>query len=298
MTERLLAAWRIIRESLSEAELVRLIESGAVDLLLHDVLAEPDLDRALLSFRQQIRQTVQESYTVSIKDLPKAGRVEGQVAVAFDHLSDYVRTAIQKLETPVLASLKEDVRETVRQAIARGLEEGKAPRTVARGIRELIGLGPTQAEFVQNLRTELETGKYADAARRKLLDHRFNLSKLDAMSASARAQRIDTIVEAYRKSMIAMNANTVAHTATMDSYRLGQDLSWRDAQENGLIPPNMELWKTWMQIHRPTAREDHIPLDGETVPFNEPYSNGSMIPGDQGEYNCGCLSRVFLRRAA
>jgi len=81
MTERLLAAWRIIRESLSEAELVRLIESGAVDLLLHDVLAEPDLDRALLAFRQQIRQTVQDSYTVSIKDLPKAGRIDGVVGV-------------------------------------------------------------------------------------------------------------------------------------------------------------------------------------------------------------------------
>jgi len=295
VTSRILKAWQIIRESLSDADVARLMKSGNFELLIEEVLNEPDLDRAFLAFRQQIRKAVQDSYTVSIRDLPKAGRIDGVPAIAFDHLSDDVRTAIQKLETPVLTSLKDDVQQTVRQAVARGLEDGKAPKTVAREIRSVIGLGKDQAQQVLNFRDALE-GKNG----RTLSDYTLRDKRLDKMMARGplTPEQVDRYTDAYTRRRVASNANTVARTATMDSYRLGQDLSWRDAQDNGVIPDGFILWKTWMQIHRPTAREDHIPLDGETVPFNEPYSNGSMIPGDQGEYNCGCLSRVFLRRAA
>lgn len=295
VTSRILKAWQILREMLTDAEVTKLMKSGAFESLIEDVLNEPDLDRAFLAFRQQIRKAVVDSYTVSIRDLPKAGRIDGVPAIAFDHLSDSVRTAIQKLETPVLTSLKDDVQQTVRQAVARGLEEGKAPKTVAREIRGAIGLGKGQLEQVQNFRDALE-GKNG----RSLSDYTLRDKRLDKMlkNGPLTPEQVDRYTDAYTKRRIAQNANTVSRTATMDAYRLGQDLSWRDAQDNGIVPPGFELWKTWMQIHRPTMREEHIPLDGETVPFNEPYSNGSMIPGDQGEYNCGCLSRVFLRRAA
>jgi uncharacterized protein with gpF-like domain len=295
MTSRILKAWQILREMMTDAEVTRLMKSGTFELLIENVLAEPDLDRAFLAFRSQIRKTVEQSYNLSIKDVPKAGHIDGVPAIAFDHLSDDVRTAIQKLETPVLTSLKDDVQQTVRQTVARGLEEGKAPRAVAREIRSVIGLGKRQLEQVQNFRDALE-GKNG----RTLSDYTLRDKRLDKMLANGplTPEQVDRYTEAYTKRRIAQNAETVAHTATMDSYRLGQNLSWRDARDNGIVPPGFELWKTWVQIDRPTMREEHIPLDGETVPFDEPYSNGSMIPGDQGEYNCGCLSRVFLRRVA
>jgi uncharacterized protein with gpF-like domain len=47
-----------------------------------------------------------------------------------------------------------------------------------------------------------------------------------------------------------------------------------------------------VQVDRPTKREEHIPLHGETVPFDSPYSNGQMIPGET-DYNCACESVVF-----
>ncbi len=52
-----------------------------------------------------------------------------------------------------------------------------------------------------------------------------------------------------------------------------------------------------MQIDRPTKRDEHVPMNGETVPYDQPYSNGQMIPGE-GDYNCGCLSRYHLQRVA
>lgn len=268
---------------MTDSEVTRFMKAGNFERLIEEVLSEPDLDRAFLSFRSQIRQTVEDSYTVSIRDLPKAGRIDGVPAVAFDHLAENVRTAIQKLETPVLTSLKDDVQQTVRQAVARGLEEGKAPKTVAREIRSVIGLGKGQVEQVANFRDALE-GKNG----RSLGDYALRDKRLDKMLARGPLtdEQVDRAVDAYTKRRIAQNANTVSRTATMDAYRLGQNEAWRDAQDNGVIPPGMELWKTWVQIDRPTMREEHIPLDGETVPFDEPYSNGSMIPGDQGEYNC------------
>ena len=294
MTSRLLAAWKIIRESLNEAEIARLIETGAFELLIEDVLAEPDLDRAFLAFRQEIRLTVQESYNLSIRDLPKAGKIEGQVAVAFDHLSDYVRTAIQKLETPVLTSLKDDVRETVRAAIQKGLEDGKAPRSVAKGIRDVIGLGKGQLEQVQNFRDALE-GKNG----RTLSDYTLRDKRLDKMMAKGplTSEQVDRYTAAYTKRRIAQNAQTVAQSTTRSAYKSGQLLSWADAKENGVIPDGFQVLKTWVHFDpQPDPRPEHQAMNGETVPADENYSNGDSYAGEGDPWNCKCLDRFSIAR--
>jgi len=82
-------------------------------------------------------------------------------------------------------------------------------------------------------------------------------------------------------------------TATLDALKKGQDLSWRDAIEKGVVVGT--LTKTWVTVHDDRVRPEHVAMDGQTVPFDAPYSNGQMVPGET-DYNCRCISRVTVKR--
>lgn len=56
--------------------------------------------------------------------------------------------------------------------------------------------------------------------------------------------------------------------------------------EAGRQVGNEGMTKTW--ITGPNARPEHAVMDGETVPINELYSNGSMWPGDGADSQHGC----------
>lgn len=290
LTATILSAYRVLAANLPESEMARLIAIGAVDVLIAAVLSNRVLDLAFRRVQQQLRRTIEQNITYVAKDLPKGGKVNGQVVVMFDHLSPHVLSAIRELDDKILPTLKSDVRETVRQAIQAGLEEGKNPRTIARGLRDVIGLSPAQELAVRNYRAELEAGKVGAATSRVLHDKRFTVT--DDLSAA----KIDRMVSVYRRNMLAYHAETVSRTATLDAFKRAQTLAWQQAIDAGIVDGG-RLQKTWIQVDRPTKRDEHIPLNGETVPFHSPYSNGQMVPGED-DYNCACLSRISVARAA
>jgi hypothetical protein len=100
--------------------------------------------------------------------------------------------------------------------------------------------------------------------------------------------QIDRMTDAYRKRFVAFNAETNTRTAALDAQRLGQHLSWQQAVERGDID-GTTLTKRWSGTLDDRERDSHLEMEGETVPYDQPYSNGQMIPGDT-EYNCRCVS--------
>lgn len=292
----LLRAYAIIRDNLSDAELARIIASGQLDRLFSEALTQSVMDRAFLSYRTRVRQTVEKSFRYTVPELPKGGKIDGVLAVSFDHLSENVITAIRDLDNTGVSRLQAEVRDTVRAFVENGLRDGDGPLTIARRVRGYVGLSPNMVTAIENLRTELEDGRFADAAERALLDKRFNLSKLDALSPSARAARIDTIVETYRKAFVAHHAETVSRTATLDAYKQGQALAWDQARESGVVPEGARLTKTWVGVMDDRERPSHVIMEGEAVPIDDKYSNGQDFPG-QGEFNCRCVSRIRVQAA-
>jgi len=289
----ILRAFGLLAAELSETQLAEAIASGSVERLLTALLAPEVTARAFYPVREAIRRSVGRETRLFRRDLPRRARVAvGTVGIGFDVLNPRVIDAIRRLETRVITALEEGVRGAVRAHVEAGLAAGQGPRTIARGIRGVLRLSEGQVTIIQNLRRELEGGRFATAARRALLDKRFNLTNLGTLPAADRAARIDRIVKAYRESFVAHNAETIARTAALDSARLGQTLSWQDAIDKGYVD-GANLVKQWVQIDRPTKREEHVPMHGEVVPFDQPYSNGQMIPGE-GDYNCGCQSYVFV----
>src|SRR5258708_21071181 len=159
----ILRAFQLIRESLTDSQLTMIVEGGQLDQLFSQALSQAVLDRAFIPLRQRIRTAVERQVKFATNDLPRGGRVKGQIAGAFDSLRPKVIEAVRALDTRVMRTLEDDVRETVRAYVENGLRDGVNPRTVARELRSVIGLAPNQLQAVRNFERALEDGDVAKA---------------------------------------------------------------------------------------------------------------------------------------
>lgn len=276
---RILKAFAVLRDSLPEAEIARILaDPYAIEIITQQILSDKVLDQAFAPVQQRIQETTAQGMSYFAKGIPLGEAATSATVIgAFNVLNPDVITAIQTLNTKVIQSLKDDVRESVRASIQANLEAGKASSTVAREIRHVIGLGPSQVQQVENYRQALIDGK--SVSQWTLRDKRMN-PKTPA--------QIEKAVAAYRQRRIAQNAQTVAKTATLDAFKQGQDLSWRQAVDRGIVD-GTRLTKRWSGVGDDRERPSHIAMEGDTVPYDQPYSNNQMFPG-QDEYGCRCLS--------
>jgi uncharacterized protein with gpF-like domain len=183
--------------------------------------------------------------------------------MTFSPISPAVIDAIRQLDSRVMRTLSEQLRDTVRAWVEQGLREGKGPREIARQLRQVIGLAPHQVEWVE---------KY----------------KIDLQAQGMPGPRAEKALDTYRRRLIAQNAETNARTAALDAQKLGQHLSWQQRVEAGEVD-GAKLTKRWSGTLDDRERDSHLIMEGETVPWDQPYSNGQMQPGD-GEFNCRCVS--------
>lgn len=284
---RLLRAWDIVRLSLSESDFLAAVNNGTLESFLAEILSDRALEPAFAELRSLIDRSSLESAATWSGDLPIRGAV-------FNVLNPRVIESVRALDTRVIQTLKAEVRETVRQAALEGLEAGVHPRTVARRVRSVIGLAPNQEAAVANFRRMLEAGD-REALTRALRDRRFDRTLQKALGRKGTglsAEQIDRMTEAYRKRMVAFNAETNARTIALDTQRLAQRNSWQSSIDRGLVDAS-RLRRTWVSVGDHRVRPEHVKMHGETVRWGERWSNGEDIPG-QSTYNCRCLEKVFL----
>lgn len=284
----LLRAFALLRAALVVEELVRIIESGDIDRLFRDVLTQDVLERALLPVRARLRAAVERQLMYFVRDLPAAGKVDGVLAVSFDYLNPRVLDAVRGLETKVLRTLAADIQDTVRAYVEAGLRSGAGPRVVARALRDVIGLAPNGELAVRNFELALR------GEGRNPLDYALRDKRFDAVvrRGALTEQQIAAQTAAYRRKMLAFNANTLARTAALDAMKLGQRLAWADAAEQGIVDRS-RLYKRWLGVLDARERPEHIAMEGETVQFDELFSNGEMVCGDS-TFNCRCLPRYSV----
>jgi len=290
MARALLDAWRTVERNIDIAELARLIESAGIDRIISTVLPDSVLDVAFAGVRNQLQLTVDRAVTWSARDMPKRA-TGGTGGIAFNVLNPRHIDAIRELDTRVMRTLRADIRDVVREVIESGIRIGAGPRETARHIRELVGLAPNQARAVQNFRAALESGDVAKAAGYRLRDTRFALRDLTPA-------RVNKMVAAYERRFIAFHAEAVSRTATLESLRVGNQLSWQDSIAKGFVPEG-RVMKRWLHLAgQANPRPHHIAMDGETVPLNQPYSNGDMHAGEGDAWNCHCQDVIFIALAA
>lgn len=94
------------------------------------------------------------------------------------------------------------------------------------------------------------------------------------------------------------NAKTIADTEINGIVQKGHfDAMMEVTEEVGV-----NTMKTWLHSHSdsPYNREEHMDMDGETVPIDEPFSNGLMFPhdpaGEAGDViNCHCDLKYSIK---
>lgn len=275
----ILKALADLRASITDREIISLIEQGRFDQIIDDA----QLKASFAQVSEQLQAATAQAVKLAAMDLPKS------VSVGFDMLNPDIVTAIRQLDTKVVQSLADDVRETVRAFVENGLRDGVSPKEIARDLRDVIGLSPKQLEQVQNYRDALEGKNGRLITNYTLRDKRFS-------GANLTPERIDKMVSLYEKRRIAQNAETVSRTTALDSMKLGQQLSIDSAVDQGIYDP-ARLWKRWVGVMDDREREEHVAMEGEEVPYDEPYSNAEDVPGES-TYNCRCISRFFQKTAA
>ncbi|UKH48441.1 portal protein [Microbacterium phage FlameThrower] len=85
--------------------------------------------------------------------------------------------------------------------------------------------------------------------------------------------------------------DTKSHAGSVAGTILTFLFAWAAVEMAKQLIPDKGPTKTWVASGLPNSR--HAAMNGETVPIDEPFSNGAMWPGDpvlgaKGVSNCGC----------
>jgi len=290
----LLRAFDRLRDSMSDAELARVLQLGFADAIAAKIVTDAVWESAMAPVREQMRRGVIDSVRYFQKfQLPAPPKTMRELGFSFNYLSPHVVPAIRALEDAALLPLKDSARAVVREAVERGLREGASSRAIGKEIRRVIGLGPEQLQQIANFRDAL-----SGAAGRSVTEYNLRNRTVDRLLAKGplTPEQIDRYTEAYRKARIANNATSVARTAAVNAQKSAQALAWQDAIDKGIVDGD-RLLKKWISVGDDRVRPEHVKMNGETVPFDATYSNGEDVPGES-VYNCRCISRVFLARAS
>jgi len=295
MNKAILDAFANIVALMSETEMILALANA--DTFAETVLTDARMRQAFIGVRAEIARQTREAALWFIPQLPQGGAVDGVLAVGFNILNPNVIEAIRKLDSRVMVSLRDDLREGFRATVRQGLTEGVGSRTIARRVRQSVGLAPNQLQAVTNFHDALAGGDFTKALGYELRDKRFDatLKRLRAADGSLTAKQINTMTSAYRRKFIAWNAKTVARTAVNDAQRLGKHLATQAAIDAGILDGS-RMFSRWVNSGDSRVREEHqdapIGAGNTVVRFGEPFETGEVIPGEDS-WNCRCIKVDF-----
>jgi hypothetical protein len=188
-----------------------------------------------------------------------------------------------------LRYLRAETHAGIMAAVREGNARGINPRDIARGLRDVVGLGSSQATWVANLRTELEAGRLGDALARKLVDGT-TARTLRARMASGKAltpAEVDRIVGRYAEAWRSWHAETIARTASLDLLRHGTLARALEAQRRGDYGTE-PVTKRWVTRLDGRERPAHRELNGTVVPLNGAWFDEGVPRRTPGGWNCRC----------
>lgn len=267
---------------------------GALDDALRPLMTDAVIDGAFSRFRSVTQGAVGDGVMYFARDVPGAQRFD--VNVNFGVLQPGVVEAIRTMDDRVTERLHGEVRASYRGIMEQVYIDGLGPRQAATKVRHLLGLAPNELQQVANFRAALEGRDGRDWRTYTARDKRFDRTIAKAMQGGGPpSERIDAMVEAYARKRLALSAEAHARTTMLNASKLAQQASWQSAVDQGIIDGRL-LMKEWITVGDSRVRPDHVEMRGQVAAFNQPYSNGQVVPGDF-DWNCRCWSRIFARRA-
>lgn len=129
-------------------------------------------------------------------------------------------------------------------------------------------------------------------------DYTWNYKKVNniVQQGIIQGESVEQITQRLCRDLSSMNDNKMrmfARTAITCGQNAGRHLQMEEAAKL-----DIEQEKRWTATLDGHTRDSHRAMDGETVPWNKPYSNKLMFPGDpngapEEVYNCRCTEETI-----
>ncbi len=214
---------------------------------------------------------------LATKQYVKASGSKGsaQLISAAGKAIDGLKSEWEKVLTAVLAALIEDFGNEIAEDL--GAEKSDKP-TEAKWVFDPMSAA-ARAWIVKNGAASIKTilATNLDDVKRVIL------AGTDENLSTA---QIGRNVRKFYDDRSAFKAMRVARTETSRAAGYGQQEA---ARQSGVVKT-----KTWITSRDDRVRDSHVALDGETVKFDEPYSDGSAYPGEQ-DIMCRCVEAYGTR---
>lgn len=191
--------------------------------------------------------------------------------------------------------------------IAMAYINGKLPKAYTTGYNSVEGDTSDIKGYTFHL-TDENTVKGLSTKKKTLLpyktidkkkEERWNTKKVNAevLQGIIQGESIPKIAKRLER-VTAMNRRSAirnARTSITSAENKGRLNGYIQAEKDGV-----EMQKRWVSTNDDRTRDTHAMMDGETVPIDEPFSNGLMYPGDpNGDpaevYNCRCTMVVEIK---
>lgn len=256
-------SWGVITDWLGTTPATRLLQVGDTEGLLR---AAPWVEwmAALGAVRAPMARTVSQN---ALSGLPTSVNARMDFST-IDALSvQYAETQAGQLIT----ALSDSARETVRTILGGSLRGEYTGVSAARRLRDVIGLHPRWAEAVEATRER---------------SYRYQVAQGKAESKAR--EMADRAAAAQAKRLLKRRAENVARTEIITSENLGRFASWNEAVAQGVMGRNARKeWNTEVGA----ACDDCKAMDGEIARWDQPFSNGLLMP--PGHPSCRCAASAL-----
>ncbi|HYF06483.1 MAG TPA: hypothetical protein VD970_02600, partial [Acetobacteraceae bacterium] len=198
-----LRSLREVVAGLPARERERLLATGIPDALIGSLFSDTHLLRPLAPLRVAVQEALTKGVVTFARDVPHAAAA-GEV---FGVLSPRVVQAIRTADTKVLTRVGEVLRGSVRAIAEQGYAAGAGPRTTARALRDLIGLGPAEVQQVENFRAALR-GEGRSWLYYERRDRRYDATVARALDSGGRLSevQVERMAGAYARRRLALSA--------------------------------------------------------------------------------------------
>ena len=272
-----------IRDSITLTHITKFLENGDTEGALRY------LDRVVPGFFEKVNEARDDLFIKAGKKVASDLREKSPIILTrFDQSNVRAVEMMALNRGQFIREVTESQRNSVYQAMSRGIRDGKNPREVARDFRDAIGLTPRQELAVANYRRGLESNDLSVSLNRALRDHRFDSTVRQAArdSKPLPAPQVDKMVGRYRDRYVKYRAEVVARTEGLRSVNEGAQELWEQVAEGESIIAENEIRRRWSisKDHRVRLWHRLIPaLNPDGVRIKEPFRTPKgplMYPGD------------------
>ena len=241
---------------------------------IRDILASSALSQVHNAFPWELftQEFGEISGTIRSAFADAASPASPRMTLRMDLIDEQAVRWAGERSSSLIVEISEEMRATIRSMVADSVSGLMDTDDLARRLSRTVGLHGRYARAVDNSWTQT----FDDQIR--------------AGRSAAQAKQIaDRAADRYRQRLLNVRARTIARTEIHAAQNAGRMAGWEDSISQGFASTRAR--KQWVTYDPCDICQ---PMDGQIVLWNQPFSNGNMMPA--AHPNCVC--QAILLEAA